>query len=427
MSVLPSMTRRGLGAGLVSSLAIGGVVAVGGDPALAQTKKIVVNLWVLSSTPWELMTDRFQKANPNVEIRLTKYGTDAIKEALRVAASSGSMPDAWYNWGGSLASSYEKDGLALDLTDRLAKDGLDKQIIPSAFRLAALDGRLYGVPYRITPVSFIYRKSLFAKIGVQPPKTFAELEDIAAKLKAAGITPFSIGGKYSWLTMRFTDFLLEHFAGPDLNDKLMSLQVSWNRPEVIAAFAKIQEWTQKGYFPPGFLSVDPMQDMTPMFDGSAAMVIETPSAESTRIIPAKLDPADFGTFMDPTDHTPHRVSGFINQIQVSASAHKDVQEAAISFAEFVVGKQVMQETLPSFGGPSTVLGVMPPDNLAIQSQWAKWLQGDVGLYLIGDQALPQPVVTAYWGAQDGVALGSVTPKDAAAQVQTAIEAWKAGQ
>ena len=194
-----------------------------------------------------------------------------------------------------------------------------------------------------------------------------------------------------------------------------------------ATFAKLQDWVKKGYFPAGFLSVDPMQDMTPMFDGTAAMVVEVPSVESTRIIAAKIDPADYGTFADPTDHTPLRVSGFINQIQISAHAHKDTQEAAIRFAETVVDPKVAQETLEVFGGPSSVLGVMPPKHLAIQAQWAEWLQGQVGLYMIGDQALPQPVVTAYWAAQDSVVLGTVTPKDAAAQVQSAIEAWQANQ
>ena len=415
-----TLARRGFGQSLVASL-------LAGTGAARAQPRTVVNFWALASTTWDVMIERFQKANPGTEIRWTKYGTDAIKQALRVGASAGTLPECWYNWGGSLASAYESGGQALDLTDRLAKDGLDKKLIPAALRLAAYEDRLYGIPYRITPVSFVYRKSVFAKVGATPPNTFAELEDICARLKAAGITPFGCGGKYSWLTMRFTDFLIEHFAGPDLNDKLMAMKASWNCPEVVATFAKLQEWVKKGYFPDGFLSVDPMQDMTPMFDGTAAMVVEVPSVETTRVIPAKLDPADFGTFIDPTDHNPRRVSGFINQIQISAKARKDAQEAAYNFAKSVVERQTAQETLEVFGGPSTVLGVMPPTNLAMQRQWAQWLQGDVSLYLIGDQALPQQVVTAYWAAQDSVVLGTVTPQAAAAQVQSAIETWRAAQ
>lgn len=414
-----TITRRDVGKLAAASLLLGG------GSARAQGARTTVNFWALASAPWDIMIDRFRQISPGTEIRWTKYGTDAIKQALRVAASAGAMPDAWYNWGGSLASAYETGGQALDLTDRITRDGLDKRLIPAAIRLAELNGRLYGIPYRITPVSFIYRKSLFDKVGAKPPKSFAELEDIAARLKAVGITPFGCGGKYSWLTMRFTDFLLEHFAGPELNDQLMGIKASWNCPQVVATFAKLQEWVQKGYFPAGFLSVDPMQDMTPMFDGTAAMVVEVPSVESTRILPAKQDPADYGTFVDPTDHTPVRVSGFINQIQISARASKEVQEAIIRFAEMVVDQKVAQDTLEAFGGPSSALNAMPTQTLPIQRQWAEWLQGEVSLYMIADQALPQPVATAYWAAQDSVVLGTITPAAAAAQVQAAIEAWKA--
>ncbi len=53
----------------------------------------------------------FAEKNPNVTITPTYYSTDDIKANLKVAASSGTMPDMWYNWGGSLASYYPANGL----------------------------------------------------------------------------------------------------------------------------------------------------------------------------------------------------------------------------------------------------------------------------------------------------------------------------
>jgi raffinose/stachyose/melibiose transport system substrate-binding protein len=57
----------------------------------------------------------------------------------------------------------------------------------------------------------------------------------------------------------------------------------------------------------------------------------------------------------------------------------------------------------------------------------KWLQGEVKLYLPTDQAVPQEIVNAFFQAQDSVVLGSMTPEDAAAQVQKAVEAYKSAQ
>jgi raffinose/stachyose/melibiose transport system substrate-binding protein len=56
---------------------------------------------------------------------------------------------------------------------------------------------------------------------------------------------------------------------------------------------------------------------------------------------------------------------------------------------------------------------------------ANWLQGEVGLYLPTDQALPQELVNAFFQAQDSVVLGTLTPEAACAQIQKAVDAYKA--
>jgi Bacterial extracellular solute-binding protein len=48
--------------------------------------------------PWQVIIDDFQKTYPNIKIKWTKYSTDEIKQALRVASAAGKLPDAWFNW-----------------------------------------------------------------------------------------------------------------------------------------------------------------------------------------------------------------------------------------------------------------------------------------------------------------------------------------
>jgi ABC-type glycerol-3-phosphate transport system substrate-binding protein len=45
------------------------------------------------------MIDDFQKTYPNLKVKWTKYSTDEIKQALRVASAAGKLADAWFNWG----------------------------------------------------------------------------------------------------------------------------------------------------------------------------------------------------------------------------------------------------------------------------------------------------------------------------------------
>ena len=162
-----------------------------------------------------------------------------FKQALRVGASSGKMPDLWFNWGGSLAYPYSRAGLTLDLTPRISELKLDRILVPTAITLAQDRGKLWGVPNRIVPMTIIYRKEMLEKAGVKPADTFQELEEACAKIKAGGVTPFSLGGKFGWMTMRFTDFFIEHFAGPKLHDSIKTMEASWDQEPVVKAFAKL--------------------------------------------------------------------------------------------------------------------------------------------------------------------------------------------
>ena len=46
-----------------------------------------------------------------------------------------------------------------------AKYGLDKNISPIALDLAKRNGKLYGVPIWVRPMTIFYKKSLFDKVG----------------------------------------------------------------------------------------------------------------------------------------------------------------------------------------------------------------------------------------------------------------------
>ncbi len=409
-------------AGAAASVPFGG--------AMSQTVpagKVTVELFGLATNGFDPVIEAFQKDYPNITVKWTKFGTDEFKQALRVGASSGKMPDVWFNWGGSLAYPYSRAGLTLDISPRIAELKLDQALVPAAFKLAEDRGKLWGVPNRIVPMTIIYRKEMFEKTGIQPANSFAELEAACAKLKAAGITPFSLGGKFSWMTMRFTDFFLEHFAGPKLHDDIKNMEASWDQEAVVKAFAKLKDWNDKGYFNQGFLNVDPATNMQLVYQGKAAMVLEVPSIEVTRLRRENIDPSTYGTFLMPTDQNPRRVSGFQQQLQVSAKASKDVQDAALLFASYIVRPDLAAKHMQSIGGPSAVKGVAPGDDSPIQRQYASWLGEGLQLYLPGDQSLPQEMVAAYFEAQDSVILGSMSPAEAAKSVQAAITAFKARQ
>lgn len=389
--------------------------------------KVTVKFWAIATQGWKDVIAEFSKAYPNIEIKWTKYSTDELKQALRVASASGKMPDMWFNWGGSLASPYIDGGHALEITPEIAaKYGLDKNISPIALDLAKRNGKLYGVPIWVKPMTVFYKKSLFDKYGIPEPKTFADLEKAMETLKSKGVTPIAVGGKFSWMTMRTTDFLIEHFAGPERHDQLFALEASYNSPEVVQAFAKLKEWVDKGYFNDGFISIDPNQALPLLYQNKAGMIFQGPWIEEENIVKSKLDPNDYVPIIAPADQTPVRVSGFQEQLQISSKSPPEVQQAALLFAAYISQPEVAKTAASkALGTPRPLLGFLPPEDRPIGIKMTKWIQGEAQLYLPTDQALPQELVNAFFQAQDSVVLGTMTPEAAAEHIQKAVEAYKA--
>jgi raffinose/stachyose/melibiose transport system substrate-binding protein len=424
-SLLPLILAATLFGG-PSSIPIANAQAPEGLPKPPEGK-VTVKFWAIATQGWKEVIAEFAKVYPNIDIKWTKYSTDELKQALRVASASGKMPDMWFNWGGSLAAPFIDGGHALEITPELAaKYGLDKSISPIALDLARRKGKLYGVPIWVKPMTVFYKKSLFDKYGIPEPKTFDDLEKAFQTLKSNGITPIAVGGKFSWMTMRTTDFLIEHFAGPEMHDKLFALEASYNSPEVVKAFAKLKEWVDKGYFNEGFISLDPNQALPLLYQNKAGTIFQGPWIEEENIVKSGLDPNDYVPIIAPADQTPVRVCGFQEQLQISSKSPPEVQQAALLFAAYISQPEVAKTAASkALGTPRAVLGFLPSEDRPIGIKMTKWIQGEAQLYLPTDQALPQELVNAFFQAQDSVVLGTLTPEAAAEHIQKAVEAYKA--
>jgi len=114
--------------------------------------------------------------------------------ALKTKFSSGDKPDIFFVAGHS----------DLDLWLEHVEDLSDQPWVKDVHEFAKVpmtkDGKLYGMPLNLEGWGFIYNKDLFAKAGIaELPKTLSELEAVAEKLQAAGITPFMNGYAEWWV------------------------------------------------------------------------------------------------------------------------------------------------------------------------------------------------------------------------------------
>ncbi|WP_077622547.1 ABC transporter substrate-binding protein [Sediminibacillus massiliensis] len=377
----------------------------------SDSDKVTVQFWTLSddSGMYEPIIEDFEEANPDIKIEMSTRAVDAHKEALKVAASSGTLPTAWFNWGGTLGSFYPENGLTLDLTENASQDGWDGEFQEAALNLVKYEDQLSGVPISLNGLGIFYRKDIFDQYGLEEPSTFEEFESIMATLKENGITPISVGGKFGWHTMRFTEVVLEHFAGPEVKDKLINLEESWDHDSVQKTYDKLHEWNEKGYFPEGFITIDPNEAKMPFYSGDAAMQLEGPWFD-TNMIADGFDIESVGVFPFPTEQSPQRISSFAEMIQISSDATEAEQEAAIKFALYTTSEEVVENHKDVVKFPLPRKDAFVPEGLPHVTELNEFMKE--GNFLITDQALPQDLVTKFFEAQDKIITGELTTEEA---------------
>ena len=218
--------------------------------------------------------------------------------------------------------------------------------------------------------------------------------------------------------MRLFEYLLETTAGPELHDKLLLGEESWDRPEVVTAFTLFKKWQDKKWIPEGALGLDPA-DIEPTYvQGKTAYTITGPWTEAQAIQSAKKDSADFGNFEFPTDQSPARHSGFVEGYMINAKSGNTDKSAEL--IDFIVKPETQKALKIS---ASTVAGAEPDQKtVPLSYEWAQG-PGKKPFYTIQDQAFPKQQSDQYFSIQSDLLQGKITPEEAAKKMQDVVSAW----
>jgi raffinose/stachyose/melibiose transport system substrate-binding protein len=145
---------------------------------------------------WQTVADEYHAAHPNVTITIVPIPPEETQLKVALGLQSDDPPDLFQAWGGGELTEQVKAGKVMDITEAVAP------WIDSIGGSAAgwqVSGKQYGIPYSLGILGFWYNKDLFAQAGITtPPTTIDEFHAAIGKLKAAGITPISVGGKDKW-------------------------------------------------------------------------------------------------------------------------------------------------------------------------------------------------------------------------------------
>jgi raffinose/stachyose/melibiose transport system substrate-binding protein len=222
---------------------------------------------------------RFEAQRPGVKISMQYLEGESYKKKLTTLLQSPDKPHIIYSWGGGVMRDQIKAGVIQDLTADM-KSGSpapwQARFLPSALRAYSVDGKVWGVPFQATQVGIWFNKDLLAKAGVDANaiKTWDDLLAATAKLKAAGITPFSVGGADKWPLHYFWAMLAMRLGGADALAIAQRGEAKGFEGETFVRAAEMfKQLADLKPFQPGFQGASFFQSVGAFGDGKAAMML----------------------------------------------------------------------------------------------------------------------------------------------------------
>jgi glucose/mannose transport system substrate-binding protein len=176
-------------------------------PSLARAQAVRPRITVISQ--WSAGSDgaaitklgqAFEAAGGSWEHNPVPGFTTEMMNKLRADILGGNPPAASQLKGPEIAA-WSRIAPTVDLTAVVAEAGYEQVVAPDLARLHKPQGRWIALPLQVyrTNTLFASRKAM-EKVGATAlPKTWAEYNQLAAKMKEAGITPVANGG------LRFDD------------------------------------------------------------------------------------------------------------------------------------------------------------------------------------------------------------------------------
>ena len=385
----------------VAALAAGSAWAAGKaeTSAPATAKKVTLNVW--EHTPQfeasiKGVIEAFMAKNPDVVVEYEIKTPDQYYALLSTAIQAGEAPDIFWTNGSATTdlANLVKQNAVMDLSGKID----DSAYSSLARKLTVLDGKTWLTPGATVGTRAVYYdKDLFAKHGLSVPKTFAEFEKLLETLKSKGVLPISFGGRFTWSILFHFEPILAAMS-PDWLADASEGKARVNDPRVAAAFDKMVEWGNKGYYGPGYLGVDEGGQLLAFSKGDAAMTLTGSwNADTLR----KNNPnMKVGAFQIPTKDG-KRPMIVTSSTGYSVYSKTKNPEAALRLARFMATVEAQQIWVDGVKDIPGLTGVTSADPL-ITEIIASDFQVPSFYSILGDNAKPGATPPTQIWEQDNV-------------------------
>jgi len=168
------------------------LTACGGSGAdVGADAKQTLTVWAMGTEGEKLgdVAKTYEKAHPNVTVKVTPVGWDVAHQKLVAAAAAGKLPDVM-QMGSSYLGEFADMGALEPVDTKTFKQGA---FFSSAWDQGVYDGKSYGVPWYIDTRVLYYRTDLAKKAGLKDaPATMADLQKAATAYRDKAGTKWAL-------------------------------------------------------------------------------------------------------------------------------------------------------------------------------------------------------------------------------------------
>ncbi len=242
----------------------------------APAEKVKLEFWAQkfedTTDAWfKKWTTEFNKANDNVEVKLTIVPGDAWAQKLKAAQAAGKAPDIMTMNYGNIANAAKLGQIQAlnDLMDPAVFDDLYDNVRD----FVTVGDKIYAYPKLVEPSAVLYyRKDLFQEAGLdpeKPPTTWAEVLEYGKELTKKGVFGFTTAQNAA--DLGWSSWGLQYNASGHLavTDDWSSADVNNGAYENVLNF--YQQAYQSGIMPKQQLAG--YADIKPFGEGKVAMAV----------------------------------------------------------------------------------------------------------------------------------------------------------
>lgn len=418
------------------------IIAMNGSEPIEekQTEKITLtfrHFWIKEHDRqmlhiFEEVVDSFQKSHPNVKVNFEGMDqTDHRERKLKSEMVTGTPPDMFVLFAGAEIEPYVRSNRLMDLTGFVRDNGLKEKF--QDLHLWTYDDRIYGLPLEGHAEPLYYNKEIFERLGITPPKTLDELDEVVKLLRDKGYIPFALGNEERWPAAIFAHYLMDRYGGPELINELTkgNEAVDFNNSAYLQAFMHFKDWVSEGAFsnPANDLSTE--EAIALFTSGKAAMYVN--GSWDINLFHNGEEPDDFpnrvGVITFPTllpDQPSSLAGGYTIGIALSSNLEEAKREAALELMQAFYTEDIQRRVVyEGLRIPSMKISFDAEKTGPVFAQVVSLMEQSDSIFLAYDNVLSPEVTKTFLKVIEDIISGGRSPNEALDEIQaTSEQYWK---